>query len=303
MALSRAAYGGLRALGAPSLARRLRPGAPVFSFHNVVPDAEAGRGDVSLHVPVGAFASIVAWIGASYEVVALGELVDRTAAGRSVRGLAAITFDDAYHGVFEHALGPLAAAGMPCTIFVVSGFAERPAITWWDALGSRGLLTEERRAEALRAHRGLAPEVLRAAGVEGPATDAPLPDAFLPATWDRILRSAGDGVELGSHTVRHPNLAALEPAELDEELARSRREIAERTSREVESIAYPYGLWSPRVAEAARRAGYRIGATTEIRPFTAREEPLGVPRVNVPAGISIDALACWAAGIRLRRPW
>jgi hypothetical protein len=28
-------------------------------------------------------------------------------------------------------------------------------------------------------------------------------------------------------------------------------------------------------------------------------DPLALPRINVPAGISVAALECWAAGIRL----
>jgi hypothetical protein len=33
----------------------------------------------------------------------------------------------------------------------------------------------------------------------------------------------------------------------------------------------------------------------------AAADALALPRVNVPAGIALDALECWGAGIRLRR--
>lgn len=300
-AIKRGVYRGLAALRVPQLARRLRPGATVLCLHNVVTEAEAGLGDASLHMPVEVFASIVEWLASSFDVVPLRELADRVATGRSVRGLAAITFDDAYRGVFEHALPLLASAGLPSTLFVVTGFADRPAPTWWDTLAFQGRLSQKRREEALGVQRGLAEHVLGSA--RGQGSIPALPEALLPAPWEQIVSSAGDLVAVGSHTVLHPNLTALEDPVLDEELGRSRRGIRERTGQSVEALAYPYGLWNPRVASAAGRAGYRIGLTLGGGRVQGSPDLLTTPRLNVPAGMSTDVLACWAAGIRLRRAW
>ncbi|MCG6955541.1 MAG: polysaccharide deacetylase family protein [Gemmatimonadetes bacterium] len=299
--LPRMLYRGLVAAGAPRLMRRIRPGAPVLCFHNVVSATDAGIGDASLHMPLAAFESIIQWLALSYDVVPLGELADRASAGRSVRGLAAVTFDDAYRGALEHAIPILSAIEIPCTVFVVTGFADHPIPTWWDTLAAQGQLSGARREEALTARRGLAAEVLADDVDYGTTSD--LPDALLPAGWDQIVRSMSELVAIGSHTVLHPNLTALGDAALDQELGRSRREIQERTGREVDAVAYPYGLWDPRVASAAGRAGYHIGLTLAGGPTQWARDRLTTPRLNVPAGMSIDALACWAAGIRPRRFW
>jgi peptidoglycan/xylan/chitin deacetylase (PgdA/CDA1 family) len=300
MALSRLMYRGLVALRAPVLMRRIRPGAPVFCFHNVVPESVAGVGDASLHMPLGAFASMMDWLASSYHVVPLHDLADRARRGRGLAGLAAVTFDDAYRGVFELALPALAARGIPSTIFVVTGFPERVAFAWWDVLASRGLLGEERRTRALNAHRGLGQEILTEAELE---LGEGLPDVLRPAPWEQILASLGGGVDIGSHSVRHANLSVLGDGELEQELTLSRHEILERTGRNPEAVAYPYGLWNEGVVRAARRAGYATGLTLEGGPVPEGGDPLGLPRINVPAGISLDALACWATGLRLRRPW
>lgn len=271
----------------------------MFCFHNVVPAAHAGLGDSSLHMTRDHFARVVEWMQSVYDVVPLAEVVDRAARGRGVRGLAAITFDDAYRGVWEHALPLLAAAELPCTIFVVCAFTEHPSHTWWDILGARGLLTAETREEALSARRGLTEEILPTLSAEREAPD--LPDVLLPATWETILPSIGDLVAVGSHTVRHANLSALASAELREELATSRRRILERTDRAPEAVSYPYGLSTRQVADVAAAVGYRVGLTLENRPIRRGDEPLGLPRINVPAGISLEALECWAAGIDPRR--
>ena len=132
---------------------------------------------------------------------------------------------------------------------------------------------------------------------------APLPEELLPASWERVTRAAGDLVALGSHTVCHPNLTALHDTELEDELSRSHRQILERTNQVPDAVAYPYGLWDPRVAHAAIRAGYRMGLTLEGGPMTTGQDLLAAPRLNVPSGISPEALECWASGIRLRKPW
>ncbi len=299
--ISRVIYRAFAVLRAPRVLRRVRPGAPVFCFHNVVAPADAGVGDASLHMVASDFSAIVDWMRSAYEVVPVGEIADRVRSGRGVGGLAAITFDDAYRGTFDHALPMLADAGLPSTVFVVSGFSDDPTFTWWDVLAARGALTDERRNHELSARRGVAQEILSADGSAGrpPA----LPDALLPAPWAWIVRAAEDGVELGSHTVRHANLAALEGEELEREVTLSRHEIRERTGRDPAAVSYPYGLWTPEVLRAAGRAGYRVGLTLGNRPVGRGEDVLGLPRINVPAGISPEALECWAAGLRLRRPW
>lgn len=297
---SRTVYGTMAALGVPGLARKMLHGAPLFCFHNVVAAADAGRGDASLHMSVGTFEAVVRWMTASYDVVRVGELVDRAEAGESLRGLAAISFDDAYRGVFDHALPILAAAEVPATIFVVPGFADRPTPTWWDTLGTRGLLTEERRSQALTKERGLTAEVLRPDDVD--ASVDSLPEALLPAPWDQITQAVGDGVELGSHTDRHPNLTALSQAEVLVELRRSRQAIRDQVGQEPQALAFPYGLWNASVLRATRQAGYRIGLTLEGHLVAAGQAPLAIPRINVPASISTNALACWAVGVRPRRP-
>ncbi len=297
--ISRVIYRALAAMRAPQMLRRLRPGAPVFCFHNVVPMADAGVGDASLHMETSAFQAVVDWMRSSYEVVPLREIAERARSDRALGGLAAITFDDAYRGTLDHALPVLAAAGLPSTLFVVSGFSDDPAFTWWDVLAARGALDDERRNRELSVHRGLADEILSDTG----AAPVDLPEVLLPAPWERIVRATGNGVELGSHTVRHANLSALGGEELEQEVTRSRNEIRERTGQDPDAVSYPYGLWNPEVLRSARQAGYRVGLTLGNRSVRGGEDPFGLPRINVPAGISPEALDCLAAGLRLRRPW
>jgi peptidoglycan/xylan/chitin deacetylase (PgdA/CDA1 family) len=67
---------------------------------------------------------------------------------------------------------------------------------------------------------------------------------------------AAGRIEFGSHTNLHRHLPGLPDEELRQELLDSRRRIAERLG-SCDCLAYPFGEWDERVADAARAAGYR----------------------------------------------
>ena len=60
------------------------------------------------------------WLADHYRVVGLGEFIERLTSGASLQSMAALTFDDGYAGVFEHAVPILQALGMPATVFIVA---------------------------------------------------------------------------------------------------------------------------------------------------------------------------------------
>ena len=68
------------------------------------------------------------------------------------------------------------------------------------------------------------------------------------------------GWEVGSHTLTHRNLTTLDDAELERELAGSKRELEALLGRPCRSIAYPRGDADERVLAAAAAAGYEAGA-------------------------------------------
>ena len=74
----------------------------------------------------------------------------------------------------------------------------------------------------------------------------------------------GGLISFAPHTVTHPNLADLAPAELDRELRESKELIEQRLAHAVTHVSAPYGdaaRFTPAVSEAARAAGYASCAT------------------------------------------
>jgi peptidoglycan/xylan/chitin deacetylase (PgdA/CDA1 family) len=289
-------YGGLRATGVPAVSRRLRDAGLILCYHNLVGTDALPFGDPGLHMPRDRFEAQIRWIAERYTVVPLRELVDRVTSGASLRAVAAVTFDDGYTGVFEHAVPILRALNIPATVFVVAEAVGCKRAFWWDRPDVVSAATPGRRREWLHTLRGDETSICSpAAGSEGRA--ARCPDSHLPASWETIRTAAGSGIEIGVHSATHRVLPTLTDAELGREIVRARAAIAAETGTHGEFFAYPYGLWDSRVRARIRSAGYRAALTLDAGLNRSSIDPYSLRRLNVPAGISDAAFESWTAGL------
>jgi len=76
-------------------------------------------------------------------------------------------------------------------------------------------------------------------------------------TWPQLRSMLGQGMEIGSHTLTHPNPSSLGPADLERELAESKRVLEQGLGVPVDSIASPTGYDSRHFASRARQVGYK----------------------------------------------
>lgn len=284
---------GLLRSGLPGISGRLRRSdVLILAYHNVVPDGSPTVGDSSLHLPRGSFAAQLDALLEMNEVVSLEAALSGRVTGRG-RPRVAITFDDAYRGAVLAGVDELVGRGLPATIFVPPALLD-DGIFWWDALtpvGKQGLAPEVR-DDALQRMAGKGNAILGArAGIDS----AQLPDYARGASKEELRAAAArPGITLASHSWSHPNLAALAPGELDEELTRPLAWLRENFTGVLPYISYPYGLASPAVERAAQAAGYQ--AALRIDGGWLRDgfpNRYAIPRLNVPAGLS-------DAGFRLR---
>jgi len=158
-----------------------------------------------------------------------------------------VTFDDAYLSVLELAKPIMDRLGLVGTVFVPTDYPERDAPMSWPGIDH---------------------------WVGGPHEQE-----LRPMTWEQMRGLAEHGWEIGSHTCSHPHLTELDNDTLDRELIVSRTECERHMGRPCLTIAYPYGDYDGRVAEAAGRAGYQAACTLPARFHEAR--PLEWPRVGV----------------------
>jgi peptidoglycan/xylan/chitin deacetylase (PgdA/CDA1 family) len=281
------------------LARRLSSRGVILCYHNVVPTNAAGAWDqLGLHMPVAAFERQMQWLRKHYTVVPLDEFAARFARHASLRGLAAVTFDDGYNGVFEHAWPVLRDLGIPATAFILGAAPEAGDAFWWDDPAVLRAYSPERRQTWLTALAG--DSTLIAQSIT-PARRPRGPSLCRKAGWPQIAEAARAGLRLGAHSMTHRSLPLLDDVELQREVSECRDRIVTATGVTPEFFAYPYGNWDKRVRAAIRGAGYRGAVTLE---FDAHAPPIDVwslPRVSIPAGIRDSAFQAWSAGLNLSR--
>lgn len=88
------------------------------------------------------------------------------------------------------------------------------------------------------------------------------------APWTRMLTAdelrllSAAGVEIGAHSVTHPDLTSLSYADALDELAGSKTALEEVVGAPVETAAYPYGNANAETRAAAREAGFRAACRT-----------------------------------------
>jgi peptidoglycan/xylan/chitin deacetylase (PgdA/CDA1 family) len=290
-------YRGLRASGATALSRCLHDAALILCYHNVVASGDDG-GDSELHMPVDRFERQVRWLAQRYEVISLRQLAERLAHGGPLRKVAAITFDDGYAGVFEHAVPLLASLGLPATVFVVADAPERSEGFWWDHPAVVASLTPTRRERWLTCLRGDGQAILSEVD---PRRETRSRSAHRPGDWSAIKAAAAKGIEIGAHSASHRALTMLTDTEIEHEVITSRDVIHRASGVRPEFFAYPYGLWDSRSCAAVRRAGYVAGLGLDLGLNGAARDTSCLRRVNVPAGISPPAFEAWAAGLHFHR--
>src|SRR5206468_10385466 len=93
---------------------------------------------------------------------------------------------------------------------------------------------------------------------------APEPKRLMPS-WDEVGALRGLGFSIGAHTVTHPILSRLAPAQAWEEIQGSKAAIEKALGEPVSAFAYPnggVGDYNDTVKELVHAAGFSCAVTT-----------------------------------------
>ena len=231
----------------------------------------------------------------------------------------AITFDDGYAGVHQHALPILKRHGCKAIVFVATSFISERSLYWWDRVAY--IVKQSTRDEVslkypfplqldlscrttaidqvlrlIKAHPRLElgrllDDLGKAAGV--PFTrdmDRAFADELL-MSWDQIRELRAAGLDIESHTRTHRVLGTLSPRDLAEELRGSSDDLVRELGVAPRALAYPVGKPVARESGIRRelsRAGYVIAFTngTGPTPIGGLVDPFGISRHMVDRGAS-----------------
>ena len=257
----------------------------VLAYHNVIPDALHHTGLGSQHMRESDFQRQMLWVARTFDIVPLPEVL-RERTGTPTRPRIAITFDDAYRGALHCAIPWMAQHGIPATMFVAPGCLGSDGF-WWDRLRVDPWSDFPFFFQEMRADQARIMAWARATNLE--VHD--LNDLFKPVTEaelaDSVNQAAGH-LLLGPHGWTHQNLASLPPSELDDELRMPLAWLRERHSETTLPIlAFPYGLKSPEVCDAAEKLGHAAAFLIDGSWMPRKlRSPFLIPRRNVAGGIS-----------------
>jgi peptidoglycan/xylan/chitin deacetylase (PgdA/CDA1 family) len=176
----------------------------------------------------------------------LGDLA-AMAEGRTAESSVFLTFDDGFRDNYETALPLLREHGFGAFVFVLPPLLDDGAPLRW-------------------------PEVVKDQGRH--------PLTMRSVTWQMLEEMKEGGFEVGSHTLSHTHLPELHGDALREELWESRARIKERLG-SCDTLAYPFGEWSPEVAAATRECGYRFAFSLPTKTGQRGATPHSIPRINV----------------------
>lgn len=318
--MRRLALGLYRSVAVPALAAsgafrilrwKQRSAALVLMYHGV--DA-LGPGEALVnpnHIRAQDFGWQMELLRKHYTVVPLAEIVRRVRGRKPVGGLAAITFDDGYLGVHDHAAPILRDLGLPSTTFIIAGCVEGGEIAWYDrvealishtsspALSVGGISYPlENRTDAVRAFKrrlkalnlderdDLIAELAKAAGPLSAERLTP----YLLMTWEQMRELQPQGMDFGAHTFSHPHLSKV--AAGSPRAAREIDEAAELISQRLaiplrEMIfCYPDGDYTKSVRDRVEALGMAGAVAVYNRLARETDDPFALPRVGVHGGHS-----------------
>lgn len=128
----------------------------------------------------------------------------------------------------------------------------------------------------------------------GPRTPGPSDRMLSFAQLPELLEQ---GVELGAHSHRHPQMDTLDSRTLSEELTRPKELLENALGRAVTTFAYPHGYNGPRVRRMTRQAGYRSAAGVRNALHRPGEDRYAVSRLMLTAAARTQDVAAWLSGV------
>jgi len=217
-----------------------RPRRIILLYHAV--------GEGPWAIPRKEFAQQMEWLAREARPISLVRALE----GESEKKLEiAISFDDGYASVFEHALPVIKTNGLSAAVFVN---------TAW--IGE-----EERTAsdQTLGHYPG---------------------EAFL--LWRELDALLDRGWVLGSHGEHHLQHWRESDSIVWRELVASKKRLETLTPGDCVHFAYTWGRSTARLRQLVAKAGYRWGLAAVHGPVCRRSDPFAVPRINIDRGYSLD---------------
>jgi peptidoglycan/xylan/chitin deacetylase (PgdA/CDA1 family) len=306
----------LRASGLQRMALRWRPGNPlILMYHGVTRTPARGLQNAEgKHVGLDRFLEQLRFLKEHCRILPLSELVNGVVTGSIGRNAVAITFDDGYENNVTQAAPALDSLDLPATFFVATGFIDAARWMWvdrvefaldrttkqtltFDGLGQIAVANKQQVLGIIKRFAKLLPEaeflhlMTQLDAQCGAPADAPHGD-YRFMSWKQVKELSTGRFAVGAHTVNHPILSRVDPAQSEREILGSRDAILREVGACSEVFCYPNGKagdYTPEVMACTARHFQAALATN--RGAAHASERYQLRRIGVSDATTVDELA------------
>jgi len=242
---------------------------PILAYHRVMDcNTRTYPFDSDLiSASVDAFDRQMDYVKRNFNVITFDALKRALDAGRIPENPLIVTFDDGYRDNYLNAYPILKHHGIPATFFVAVSYIGTKEVFHFERVvylikqagrGDRASLIEEIQARIKRSDPSTVAAIIAQIEGELKVGDYPIAEVAM-MTWEDVREMADNGMEIGSHGLRHINMAMTSDLELREETVDSKKRIEKEVGKPIVALAYPFGQadhFDERVKVAVAQAGY-----------------------------------------------
>ena len=201
-----------------------------------------------LSVSPDVFEQQLKYLKDNFIVVKLSELVEDIKNKKIDKNKVSITFDDGYEDNLIKALPILEKLNIPATIFVTTKYMGEDGSFYWE--------------------KDVIPQ-----------------DKGVPLSKESLIKLAkSDLIEIGSHTINHPNLKSLEVSEQKKEILDSKVQLETILNKKIKSFSYPFGTnnyFSKTTEKLVVESGYESACANNQGRVTMFSDIFALPRILV----------------------
>ena len=190
-----------------------------------------------------------------YRCISLGEWLASQGSMQAAERHVVLTFDDGFGSMWENVLPLLKEFGFSATFFIVPSYVGKTL--WGDPLTRRWSVEEK---------------------------PGRLP--FPMMSWDQIVRMSEARMEIGSHTLSHPDLTEIAEEDARTEICESKECLEEKLAIRVRGFCFPRGRVNGTLARLVQESGYHYACTTQQAHVTADSNRFLLPRIPGPSSVS-----------------
>lgn len=307
----------------------LFPHKVILCYHNVRDASKTTRGWLSATRAVDAdmFRMHMKWLKQVGEIVTLDSICADSKPSKAHEF--SITFDDGYFNNIDTVIPVLQEHDIPMTWFVSTGFVDDPYfLPWWDLIDlavekSRSILDFERVLPERVSFSSVSQQaawmnssfrnILKSSTCDqrdgiveafknALAEEIELPPNSFSRPHELSSVSDIDLIEIGGHTVTHPNVALCSSQELRNEMLMGKQRLEELSGKPVRWFAYPFGgkgSYNAEVKKSVRDFGFKGAVTLQPGIVNRLPDKFEIPRIPISPGMSFEAFKSRVLGAPL----